>query len=222
MKTAVAFFRRKGKGRAAKPSEQDRQLVAAFAERSRYEVVAEFVDDTNLFGLPTGPGFAAMLKRFEANGVDTIIVSTAASFAKDATVQAVGYLKLRQYGIELVAADAPGAFVGDVATGEIVDRVLELAAHFDDAMKKARLRGLGERIRFKSNAPHRKTYSEIHPEATILAKSLHQASIRTGARLSLREISAKLADAGHLKNGKPFHPEAVKRMIRGSRPRARK
>lgn len=213
--TAIAFIRCDRKGSSKSPSaDRQRGAIRKFAKRSGYEIIAEFADD-----LPTGPGFAAMLKRFEANGVDTIVVSTAASFALDPTEQAVSFAKFRQFGILLVAADAPGSFVADPATGALVDRVLKLAAQLDDAMRKAHLRGSGERIRIKPKHPHRRTYAEMHPEAVIFVKRLHQASIRTGSRLSLREISAKLADAGHLKNGKPFHPEVVKRMIRGSRPR---
>jgi DNA invertase Pin-like site-specific DNA recombinase len=220
--TAIGFLRcEKGGALRSDSVDHQRDVIATFAESSGYEIVAEFADDTdvNTSELPSGPGFAAMLKRFEANGVHTIIVSTAGSFAKDATVQAVGYSKLRQYGIDLLAADAPGAFVADLVTGRLVDRVLAVASDLDDAMKRAHLGGVGERLRVKSGPKHRKTYADMHPEAVLLAKRLHQAGLRKGVRLSLREISAKLAAGGHLKAGKPYHPEAVSRMIKGPRPR---
>jgi DNA invertase Pin-like site-specific DNA recombinase len=57
------------------------------------------------------PGFAAMLERIEGNGVRTIIVETASRFARDLMVQEVGHAKLRERGIDLIAADNPGSFI---------------------------------------------------------------------------------------------------------------
>jgi resolvase-like protein len=45
--------------------------------------------------IDTRPGFAAMLKRVESNGVRTIIVETASRFARDLMVQEVGHAKLQ-------------------------------------------------------------------------------------------------------------------------------
>jgi hypothetical protein len=59
----------------------------------------------------------------------------------------------------------------------------------------------------------------MHPDVVLLVKRIHQAALRKGERLSLRELSAKLATEGHLKGGKPYHLEVVNRMIRGPRPR---
>jgi hypothetical protein len=41
--------------------------------------------------IDTRPGFAAMLKRIEGNGVKSIIVETATRFARDLTVQLTGH-----------------------------------------------------------------------------------------------------------------------------------
>ena len=59
------------------------------------------------------PGFTAMLERIEGNGVRTIIVETASRFARDFMVQEVGHAKLRERGIDLIAADNPGSFIDD-------------------------------------------------------------------------------------------------------------
>jgi hypothetical protein len=46
-----------------------------------------------------------------------------------------------------------------------------------------------------------------------LAKKLHRASPKTGKRMSLRRVSAKLAEAGHLnERGKAFNPRSIKAM----------
>jgi hypothetical protein len=59
-----------------------------------------------------------MLERIEGNGVRTIIVETASRFARDLMVQEVGHAKLRERGIDLIAADNPGSFIDDTAYGQ--------------------------------------------------------------------------------------------------------
>jgi hypothetical protein len=59
-----------------------------------------------------------MLERIEGNGVRTTIVETANRFARDLMVQEVGYAKLRERGISLVAADSPNAFLDNTPTAE--------------------------------------------------------------------------------------------------------
>ena len=52
-----------------------------------------------------------------------------------------------------------------------------------------------------------------HPEAVALAKRLRRASPKTGERRSLRDISALLAEAGHLnEHGRPYNPRSIKAM----------
>ena len=47
-----------------------------------------------------------------------------------------------------------------------------------------------------------------------MAKRLHRASPKTGKRRPLRDISKELEAAGFLnEQGKPYHPESIKRMI---------
>ena len=66
------------------------------------------------------PGFTAMLERIEGNGVRTIIVETASRFARDLMVQEVGHAKLRERGIDLIAADNPGSFIDDTPLAKVV------------------------------------------------------------------------------------------------------
>jgi hypothetical protein len=55
-----------------------------------------------------------------------------------------------------------------------------------------------------------------------LAKRLRRASPKTGERLSFREISNRLKDAGHLnEHGHRFNPQSVRAMIEGPQPRQR-
>ena len=69
----------------------------------------------------------------------------------------------------------------------------------------------------KTGRPHRKTYAELAPEATLMAKRIHQAAQNNGERITLREISAKLASVGYLaaQSECSFHPEVIRRMLKG-------
>jgi hypothetical protein len=70
-----------------------------------------------------GRGFSALLKHVEAAGASTVIVVSAREFAPDHLVRAVGYTMLRNYRIELLAADDPNGFIDSVFRLELVDQV---------------------------------------------------------------------------------------------------
>ena len=98
---------------ADKDSDQRQRRPSRHSQHAGYELVAEFYDKavSGADPIDTRPGFAAMLERIESNGVRTIIVETASRFARDLMVQEVGYARLRERGITLIAADSP-AFHG--------------------------------------------------------------------------------------------------------------
>jgi DNA invertase Pin-like site-specific DNA recombinase len=74
-------------------------------------------------------------------------VETASRFARDLMVQEVGHAKLRERGIDLIAADNPGSFIDDTPTAKLVRQVLGAISEFDKAMTVAKLRGARERKR---------------------------------------------------------------------------
>jgi DNA invertase Pin-like site-specific DNA recombinase len=84
--------------------------------RAGYDLVGEFYDAavSGADPIDSRPGFAAMLERIEGNGVRTIIVETASRFARDLMVQEVGHAKLRERGINLIAADNPTSFISNI------------------------------------------------------------------------------------------------------------
>src|SRR5215831_13006386 len=66
----------------------------------------------------------------------------------------------------------------------------------------------------------RKSHAELWPEVVAEAKRLRRASPKTGKRLSFREISNRLGNAGRLnERGEPFNPQSVRAMIEGPQPR---
>lgn len=224
MTGAVAYLRTSSAANvgADKDSEKrQRAAIEAFAKANGLEVVETFYDAAVSGADPvdTRPGFAAMLKRIEGNGVRTIIVETASRFARDLMVQEVGYAKLRERGINLIAADSPSSFLDDTPTAKLVRQVLGAIAEFDKAMTVAKLRGARDRKRAGGvKVEGRKSHREMNPEMVALAKRLHRYPVN-GQRRSLREIAAELAKHGYAgADGQPYAAMSIKRMIDSKAP----
>src|SRR3954471_20233207 len=140
---AVAYLRTSSAGNVGADKDSDkrqREAITAFAKRAGYEIGAEFYDAavSGADHIDQRPGFTAMLKRIEGNGVRTILVETAHRFARDLMVQEVGYSMLKERGIELIAADSPHSFVEDTPTARLIRQVLGAVAEFDKTMAKLR------------------------------------------------------------------------------------
>ena len=217
---AVAYARTSSAANAGDDKDsQKRQLVAIDAYATRYgvDVVASFYDAavSGADHLGTRRGFADLLAFLDENpDVRTIIVETANRFARDLIVQETGYALLKARGVELVAADSPGAFLEDTPTAVMVRQILGAVSQFEKASIVAKLRGARERKKLTSGkCEGRKTHAEIRPEAVALAKRLRRRSPKTGERRSFRTISAELAAAGFLnENGRAFDPRSVALM----------
>src|SRR5215213_9073349 len=149
---AVAYLRTSSAANvgADKDSEKrQRAAIIAYAKAAGIEIV-DWFNDAAVSGadhIDTRPGFRDMLERIEGNGVRTIIVETASRFARDLMVQEVGYARLRERGITLIAADSPNSFQDDTPTAKLIRQVLGAIAEFDKAMTVAKLRGARERKR---------------------------------------------------------------------------
>src|SRR4029450_8878461 len=127
----------------------------------------------------------------------TIIVETVSRFARDLMVQEVGHARLRERGIDLIAADNPGSFIDNTPTAKLVRQVLGAIAEYDKAMTVAKLRGARERKRkAHGKCEGRKPPAELYPAFGREAKRLGLASPLTGKRRSLRKIAAELAKIG--------------------------
>jgi DNA invertase Pin-like site-specific DNA recombinase len=211
---AIAYLRTSSAANVGVDKDSDRrqrEAIAVFAKGAGYELVAEFYDAavSGADPIDTRRRFAAMLKAIEGNGVRTI-VETAASLA----IQEVGHAKLRERGIDLIAADNPGSFIDDTPTAKLVRQVLGAISEFDKAMTVAKLRGARERKRREAGkCEGRKSHAERNPELVALVKRLHRQKPK-GGRMSLRAISAELAAQGFLnENGRPFAAASVKSML---------
>jgi len=230
---ALAYLRTRSSANVGADKDSDkrqRAAIDAFAKIAGFEIIAEFYDQavSGADPIESRPGFAAMLERIAGNGARTIIVETANRFARDLVVQETGHRMLKDKGIEIIAADSPGAFVDDTPTTTFVRQVLGAVAQLDKAMTVAKLRGARDRKRRQAGwceggAP----LHERYPEAVRMAKRLYRANPVTGKRRSLRKIAAELAAAGHLTGAKyrgskvarPFNQGIIKAMIEGPAPR---
>lgn len=217
---AIAYLRTSSAANVGADKDSDRrqrEAIQAFARRAGYELVAEFYDAavSGADPIDSRAGFSAMLERIEGNGVRTIIVETASRFARDLMVQEVGHAKLRERGIDLIAADSPGSFIDDTPTAKLVRQVLGAISEFDKAMTVAKLRGARERKRREAGkCEGRKSHAERNPELVALVRQLRRRRLKGGQR-SLREISAELAARGITnERGHAFSAASIASMLR--------
>ena len=158
----------------------------------------------------------------EGNGVRTIILETASRFARDLMVQEVGHAKLRERGIDLIAADNPGSFIDATPTAKLVRQVLGAISEFDKAMTVAKLRGARERKRRDvGKCEGRKSHAERNPELVALVRQLRRKRPKGGQR-SLRDVSAELSQRGIMnERGQPFSAASINSMLNARLPQPR-
>jgi DNA invertase Pin-like site-specific DNA recombinase len=140
--------------------------------------------------------------------VKTILVETANRFARDLIVQETGFRRLRELGVELIAVDAPGAFLEDTPTAVMIRQILGSVAQFDKAMTVEKLRAARERVKRRTGkCEGAKSLAELQPEAAARAKALRKGR-------SLREVSAALAAEGFVSaTGTRLQPNVVKALL---------
>jgi DNA invertase Pin-like site-specific DNA recombinase len=187
---------------------RQRAAVTGYAAGAGYELIDEYYD-ADVRGdeaVWERPAFARMLGEMLADGVKTVIVETASRFARDVVTQELGFQRLKQLGILLVAADHPQTFVGDSPTATLVRQILGAVSEFEKSMLVARLKAARDRIKAKTG---RCDGRKPAPEgARELARALHAQG------RSLRAIAAELAAAGYLSpSARPYLPQSVKWML---------
>jgi DNA invertase Pin-like site-specific DNA recombinase len=208
-KTALAYLRTSSAtnvGPDKDSGKRQREAIAAFAKQAGYQIAGEFYDAAVSGADPVSsrPGFAAMLAAIAGNGVRTIVVETANRFARDLFVQLTGHRMLRELGVELIAADSPGAFVEDTPTATLVRNVLGAVAEFEKASLVAKLKGARDRKRAATGKCEGRPTTQRVADAAAIARKLR------GKGLTLREISDSLKKAGHLNDaGRAYAPESV-------------
>jgi DNA invertase Pin-like site-specific DNA recombinase len=65
--------------------------------------------------------------------------------ARDLMVQEVGFARLQELGVKLIAADSPTAFLDDTPTAKLVRQLLGAVSEFDKTMLVAKLKAARDR-----------------------------------------------------------------------------
>jgi DNA invertase Pin-like site-specific DNA recombinase len=211
---AIAYLRTSSAANTGSDKDSDkrqRAAIEAFAKTHGYRLVDEFYDAAVSGADPVTerPGFRAMLDRIAGNGVRVILVESPDRFARDLAVQLAGHDYLKQLGVELVPTSAPDFFTTDTPTAVLVRQVLGAISQFEKATLVSKLRAARERKKAAGGrGSGRFTYALKVPATVALAKQLQ------GEGLSLRKISAELAERGHVTaGGKPHGPNAIMKML---------
>jgi len=226
---AVAYLRTSSAANVGADRYSDkrqRAAIQAFARRGGYELVAEHYDAAVSGADPIEgrEGFAALLDRIENNGVRTVIVEDASRFARELVVQELGIALLAKRGVRLLTASGDDLTDSDDLGRKMMRQVAGAFAEYEKRRLVAKLRSGRQRKRLETGKKvgGRKSHAELWPGAVVLAKRLRRANPKTGDRLSFREISKRLKDAGHVnERGQPFNPQSVRAMLEGPQRRRR-
>jgi DNA invertase Pin-like site-specific DNA recombinase len=192
-------------------------VVGTFAQRQEYEFIGEFYDAavSGSDSIEDRPGFAALLDRIETNGVRTVIVEDVSRFAREMKAHVLGIALLRERGVRLLSASDGQNLTEE--TDEMTEGMVTIMAVFAQIEKKRlvkKLRAARDRksIQRGRRIEGRKGYREQNPDLVGAAKRLTHGNRKE--RLSLRALSARLADMGYLNSlGKPLSAAQVSRIL---------
>ena len=208
LKPAVAYLRTSSAANVGPDKDSDkrqRAAITSYTKRRRIKIVAEYHDAAVSGADPIDqrPGFANLLDHISGNGVEMVLVESPDRFARDLLVQIVGHVKLKAMGVELVPVSAPDFFTDETPTAVMVRQILGAVSQFQKAEVVAKLKAARERT------GHLGGPARYPSDVVKMAKRLAR------RKLSLRGISKKLADAGHLNlKGAPYNAQSIANMIR--------
>ncbi len=195
---------------------RQRDACEAYARSAGVKIAREFYDAavSGADPIDARPAFIDMLAYCQEHAIDLILVETASRFARDLGVQIMGHDKLKQLGIDLVAADSPAAFVDDSPTSVMVRQILGSVSQFEKATLVAKLKMARDRKRAETGkCEGRKSWQELDPDLIRETRRLARKP-RHGRPRSLRQISAELVRGGFLNSkSKPFEATQIKRLL---------
>lgn len=217
-KTAVAYYRTSsvnGLGEDKDSKSRQQEAVFKYAQDEGLTIVREFYDEAVCGADAVGdrPAFSDMVEYMLGNGARIILVETANRFARDLIVQLTGHKFLKDRGISLIPVDAPGHFMEDTPTAVMVRQILGAVAQFERAALVEKMRKGREKKRRETGKCEGRIGPE--PEVVAMARSLRAED----SRLSLRDISKRLAEAGYYvrdkkgSTGRAYGPQSVRLML---------
>jgi DNA invertase Pin-like site-specific DNA recombinase len=201
---------------------RQRAAIVGFAKRAGFALVEDEFTDAAVKGtdpIEARPGFSALLDRIEGNGVRVVIVEDASRLARSLITQELGLLALIARGVRVLTASGDD-LTDDSDPSRTMMRQIAGAFHqYEKARLVAKLKAARDRKRATGvKVEGRKSLAETAPEAVAMARKLSEQR----PRLSLRQISAALAEVGYTSHkgkssqrpgGNPYSASAVASML---------
>jgi DNA invertase Pin-like site-specific DNA recombinase len=214
VKHAVAYFRTSSATNVGQDKDslaRQEKAVRDYAARNDIDIVGEYYDAavSGADALDEREGFGLLLQRIASNGVRTILVENASRFARDLMVQEIGFRRLQDLGVELIAVDSPSSFIEDTPTAVLIRQILGAVSQFDKAMIVAKLKAARARKKASTGkCEGRKSWTEMDPAMVAMARELRQSG------KSLNGVRVALANLGYVSStGTPFTRSVVSRMV---------
>src|SRR5215813_2994556 len=164
-----------------------------------------------------GRAFDRLLDRIEANGVRIILVEDAGRFARDLVVQELGIALQDKRGVWLLTASGD-----DLTDSDDLGRKMmcQVSRRLHGVRKGSPGRRIAGWARTQAQGDRQEGWRQKVTRRALAGGGRRSASLRRvkgkGGRLSYREISARLKDAGYCnERGQPFNPQSVRAMIVG-------
>ncbi|KQT50284.1 serine recombinase [Aureimonas sp. Leaf454] len=220
---AIAYIRTSSAANVGEDKDSHkRQLAAisAYAKKAKLDIIASYYDAavSGMDPIDQRDGFSQLLDHIEGNGVRTVIVEDATRFARDLLTQELGILLLIKRGVTILTSSGEDLTQTDDPMKKAMRQIAGVFAELEKHRLVSKLKGARERKKAATGkCEGRKSHAEMTPDIVTLAKRLRRKDRVKGTIRSYREISAKLAEAGHLNiNCKPFAPASVQSMVQGS------
>ncbi len=167
-------------------------------------------------------GLTLLIDFCKQQNISTVLVENASRFARNVTVQELGFLHLQSLGISIIPVDSPDYFlnVDDDPTRKAIRQMLGVMNELDkdQTVKKLRSGRIQKRKTSKeptlSGSPKcegRKSLWQLFPELPRLAKK-----IRDTDRCGLRQVAIKLHQLGYTsptRSGEALSRPAIRRLL---------
>jgi DNA invertase Pin-like site-specific DNA recombinase len=212
---SVAYLRTSSGTNAGPDKDSEKRQRAAISRYARRAgiTVVEWFNDPAVSGadpIEARPGFSALLDRIEGNGVRIVLVEDASRFARDLVAQELGLLMLIKRDVRVLTAAGDDMTDTSDPSRIMMRQIAGSFSQYEKARLVAKLKAARDRKKaLTGKCGGRKPLAELRPEVAALAREMHE------QRMSLRKISAALAEHGHLTaGGRAYTANAVLSMLR--------
>lgn len=226
MTTPCAYYLRTSSATNLGGDSESRQLAAikAYAEKHGLSLVQGAYDQAISGADPIDQreGLSSLIDFCLGNQIQLILVESAHRFARNATVQELGYLHLRKLGLKVMPVDAPEYFEDqdDDPTRTAIRQMLGVMSQLEKDQLVKKLRSGRNKARERSQEPTidggrkcegRKSLWQTHPELPRLAQR-----IRDSDKCGLRSLAMKLYQMGYTSpdSNEALSRPAIRRLLK--------